>query len=113
MKVPQKSALPESLEQPLFAFGKSLARLRVARRLPQAQVAERAGISRNTVSRIENGDPSIAIGQVVRYLQALDRVDLLARLTDAPDVAVMALAAQEKRRRARPLTPKELARYDF
>ena len=113
MKVPQKSALPQSLEQPLLAFGKSLARLRLARRLPQAQVAERAGVSRNTVSRIENGDPSVAIGQVVRYLQALDRVDLLERLTDAPDVAVTALEAQQKRRRARPLTPKELARYDF
>ena len=113
MKVPQKSALPQSLEQPLLAFGKSLARLRVARRLPQVQVAERAGVSRNTISRIENGDPSVAIGQVVRYLQALDRVDLLERLIDAPDVAVTALEAQQKRRRARPLTPKELARYDF
>ena len=113
MKVPQKSALPQSLEQPLLAFGKSLARLRLARRLPQLQVAERAGVSRNTISRIENGDPSVAIGQVVRYLQALDRVDLLARLTDAPDVAVTALEAQQKRRRARPLTQKELARYDF
>jgi len=73
MKIPQKSALPKSLERPLLAFGKSLARLRLARCLPQAQVAERAGVSRNTVSRIENGDPSVAIGQVVRYLQALEK----------------------------------------
>ena len=113
MKVSQKSALPDSLEQPLLAFGRSLARLRLARRLPQAHVAEKAGISRNTVSRIENGEPSVAIGQVVRYLQALNRVDIIEHLTNAPDPAVMALEAQEKRCRTRALTSKELERYDF
>ena len=43
-----------------------LARLR--RNLPSEQVAERAGIARNTLIKIENGDEGVAIGYYLRVL---------------------------------------------
>jgi len=114
MKIQQKTALPDSLATQLNELGKLLTRLRTARRMTQSAAAERVGVSRNTLSRIENGDPSIAVGQIVRYLDALGRMDLIERLVaDASDPAVTQLEAREKTRRARPLSEKEKARYDF
>lgn len=114
MKISQKAALPPHLEQLLTQTGASLARMRVARRMPQHLAAERAGISRNTLSRIENGDPSVAIGQVMRYLATLEKAEIVAQaLRSENDAAVRSLAAQEKTRRARALSPQELDRYDF
>jgi len=114
MKVDQKSAMPGALAELLSAAGKELARRRIARRMTQALAAERARISRNTVSRIENGDPSVAVGQVVRYLDALEHADVFLRALAAEnDPAVRMLEIREKTRRARALTAKELERYDF
>jgi transcriptional regulator with XRE-family HTH domain len=114
MKVNQKSAMPGVLAELLSDAGKELARRRIARRMTQALAAERARISRNTVSRIENGDPSVAVGQVVRYLDALEHADVFLRALAAEnDPAVRMLEIREKTRRARALTAKELERYDF
>ena len=46
-----------------------LARLR--RNLPSEQVAERAGIARNTLIKIENGNEGVAIGYYLRVLIVL------------------------------------------
>ena len=114
MKIQQKSALSASLIPQLAELGKALSRMRTARRITQLAAAERVGISRNTLSRIENGDPSIAVGQIVRYLDMLGRADLITRLiSDVADPAVTRLEAREQTRRARPLSEKELGKYDF
>jgi transcriptional regulator with XRE-family HTH domain len=114
MKIRQKSAFPDSLATQLSELGQALTRMRTARRMTQAAAAERVGISRNTLSRIENGDPSIAVGQIVRYMDALGRVDLIERLiADISDPAVTQLTAREQTQRARPLSEKEKSKYDF
>ena len=114
MKVDQKSAMPAALAELWADAGRQLARRRIARQMTQNRTAERARISRNTVSRFENGDPSVAIGQVIRYLAALEQADVLLRALSADnDPAVRVLEMKEKTRRARALTPKELERYDF
>ena len=46
-----------------------MARLR--RNLSSEQVAERAGIARNTLIKIENGDEGVAIGSYLRVLIVL------------------------------------------
>lgn len=114
MRISQKAAIPPALEKPLHELGQALARLRVARGLPQRLAAERAGVSRNTLSRIENGDPSVAFGQILRYVAVLGKVDALTRAFSAEaDAPARGLASREKSRRARELTQKELKRYDF
>ena len=114
MKINQKAALSSSLEQSLKEMGTRLARLRIARDMPQRIAAERAGISRNTLSRIENGDPSVAVGQVLRYFSVIDKVNAFVNaLSVDADVAVKSLTAREKTKRARALSTSELKRYDF
>lgn len=64
-------------------LGENIRTARLKRRLPQSLVAERAGISVNTLSKLENGDPGIAIGNVAAVLQALGFESPLASLADA------------------------------
>ena len=60
-------------------------RLRLARerrRMPAAEMAQRAGISRTTLHALEHGDFSVGLGVVVRVLGVLGLdgdLDLLAR----------------------------------
>lgn len=113
MKKAQNIAMPPHLIQRLKGIGEHLARMRKARRLLQAEVAVRANISRETASRIENGDASVAIGQIVRYLEVIAPGTDLARLYETQDAALALLESSERRQRARKLSPKALAQYDF
>jgi transcriptional regulator with XRE-family HTH domain len=54
------------------------ARLRLARerrRMPAAELAERADTSRMTIHRLEHGDTSVSLGVLVRVLGVLGLVD--------------------------------------
>ncbi|WP_349618550.1 helix-turn-helix domain-containing protein [Azotobacter salinestris] len=113
MKRNQALSMAEPLQAQLKSLGQSLARARIARRVTQAELAARANISRNTVTRLEAGDAGVAIGQILRYLDALrPGVTLQAFFCDE-DLAVTAMEAQAVRKRARPLSEKELADFDF
>lgn len=71
MKVNQKAnALPSVVEH-LAALGASLRAHRMLKRLTHEEVAQSCGFSRQTLSRIERGDPSVAIGQIVRYAEVV------------------------------------------
>lgn len=78
---------PETLSR-AARFGASIKLARTRRRLTQEQLAERAGIARRTVVRLEQGDPGIAFGSVLEVLAVLeaDWPDVLVDLveTDAP-----------------------------
>jgi len=50
-----------------------MARLR--RKLSATLVAERAGISRSTLWKVENGNPSVAVGIYAAVLHALNNMD--------------------------------------
>ena len=71
--------LPRKLEQKMQIVGEQV---RLRRNLSIAQVAERATCSPLTVSRIEKGTPTVAIGIYLRVLYALqldDDILLLAK----------------------------------
>jgi transcriptional regulator with XRE-family HTH domain len=78
MKVNQKSLTPESSTTALASLGASLRAHRLNKRMTHEQVSEVAGFSRQTLSRIERGDPSVAIGQVMRYAVLVDGQALFA-----------------------------------
>ena len=64
------------------ALGERLKLARLRRELPTVLFAERLGISRDTLSRLEKGDPNIALGTYMRALRVLglDKdVDAIAR----------------------------------
>jgi DNA-binding XRE family transcriptional regulator len=113
MKITQSAALAPSLAFEAKKLGAALARLRIARGIKQDQAALRAGLSRNTAYRLEKGDPGIAMGQILRYLDAIVPGKTLLELLSETDPALAALSAQERRRRARDLSQRELDEIDF
>lgn len=74
--------LPRKLEEKMKVVGEQIKLARLRRDLSLAQVAERATCSQLTVSRIEKGSPTVAIGIYLRVLYALqldDDILLLAK----------------------------------
>ena len=67
--------LPRKLEQKMQTVGEQIKLARLRRNLSVAQVAERATCSPLTVSRIEKGAPTVAIGIYLRVLYALQLDD--------------------------------------
>ena len=113
MKVPQSAVLSTHLAQEVVNLGHLLARLRQARKVKQADAALRAGLSRNTAYRLEKGDPGLAIGQVLRYLDAIAPGTTLADLLTQADPALTALQARESTKRVRDLSAAELDDLNF
>lgn len=67
--------LPRKLKQKMQVVGEQIKLARLRRNLSVAQVAERATCSPLTVSRIEKGAPTVAIGIYLRVLYALQLDD--------------------------------------
>jgi DNA-binding XRE family transcriptional regulator len=55
-------ALARQTLEAVKIFGLDVARVRRERRWTSAELAERVGISRTTLSRLEAGDPTVALG---------------------------------------------------
>lgn len=73
--------LPQQLNR-LKKMGGQVRLARLRRKLPASLVAERAGVSRQTVSAVEHGSPSVSIGIIANILLALglqDDIVLLAK----------------------------------
>jgi len=113
MKTNQTAALPAPLLAESAQMGELVARLRVARQIKQSDAALRAGLSRNTAYRIERGDPGLAIGQLLRYLDAIAPGMTLAELLTERDPALAQQQREEQRQRVRGLTQAELDELDF
>jgi transcriptional regulator with XRE-family HTH domain len=79
MKVTADSILP-ALGRILSGFGENLKAARLRRRYSADTVAQRAGIARDTLRRIELGDPGVSLGNYARVLQVLRLEQDLNRL---------------------------------
>ncbi len=63
-------SFPSVLKQ-MRSFGERLQMARLRRELTTVQFSERVGVSRETIRRLEQGDPTIAIGTYMRALRVL------------------------------------------
>lgn len=113
MKVRQSSTLTSCQLEQCAHLGQLFARLRQARKVKQSDAALRAGLSRNTVYRLEKGEPGLALGQVLRYLEAISPGSNLLDLLAENDPALRVLETREKTRRVRDLTAAEREELDF
>lgn len=113
MKINQSVMLTASQREWCAELGQLLGRLRIARKMKQSDAALRAGISRNTAYRLERGDPGLALGQVLRYLEAIAPGSTLVDLLSEKDPALVALASRERSKRVRDLTAAERQELDF
>lgn len=75
-------AAPEDIEAEL---GRRLERLRLAQNRNQTQIAEEAGVSRRTITRLENGQ-GVSLDTLIRVMRALGVVDRFQLLLPDADV---------------------------
>lgn len=80
----------------LRALGNNLRTARLRRRLQTATVAERAFISRETLRKIERGDPGVSMGNYAAVMLALGALDGLAAIAD-PGTDAVGLRLEEER----------------
>ena len=97
MNKPSNSAV---LSQ-LFQVGGRIRDARTLRRWPQAELAQRAGLSRDTIFRLEAGR-SVSTEALLSVLDTLGQLDSVDHLMDArADPLSASLLAQRIPRRAR------------
>lgn len=80
-------------------LGRLVRDARLARRMPQTELAVRAKTSKLTIMRIERGAVETALGT---WLRVLEQLGLLGQVMALNDPIARALAEQGPRRRARP-----------
>lgn len=74
MKNVAYNIMPDT-ENILKTMGEQIKMARLRRKLSATLVAERAGISRSTLWKVENGNPSVAVGIYAAVLHALNNMD--------------------------------------
>lgn len=100
------SAIPLPAAHALRKLGRDLALARRKRGISTSDMAARLFVSRDTLWRLERGDPSVALGTLVTATFVLKLHDRLASLA-APASDELALSLDERRlpqriRRPRP-----------
>lgn len=84
-------ATPLPVKRALKKLGLDLRNARKRRRIPMQLAADRASMSRATLSKIEKGDEGVSIGAYARILFVLG---MIRRLSDLVDSAVDALGLE-------------------
>jgi transcriptional regulator with XRE-family HTH domain len=88
--------MPLPAAHALRKLGRDLALARRKRRISTADMASRLFVSRDTLWRLERGEPAVAIGTLATALFVLQLHDRLADLA-APASDALALQLDEKR----------------
>jgi transcriptional regulator with XRE-family HTH domain len=78
----KQNHLPIPVIKALHKLGKDINNARRRRRISIQLMAERAGISRGTIGKIEKGDQSVSIGGYAAVLFVLGMTDRLGDLVD-------------------------------
>ncbi len=74
---------PIPVKRALKKLGQDLCNARKRRRIPMQLAAERASITRATLSKIERGEEGVSLGAYARVLFVLGMVGRLAELVDS------------------------------
>ena len=88
--------LPLPARRSLVKLGRDLAVARTKRGISTADMAARLFVSRDTLWRLERGDPGVALGTFATALFILQLHDRLANLA-APATDELALSLDERR----------------
>lgn len=100
-----KAALPLAVQRALRKLGADISIARRRRRLSVVTVAERAFVGRNTITRVEHGDPGVSLGIYASVLFVLGLADRLKDVVDpATDAVGISMDAERLPQRVR--TPK-------
>ena len=98
-----KINLPIPAIKALKRLGRDIGDARKRRRITMELMAERAGISRVTLTKIEKGEATVSMGAYASVLFALGLVDNLQNLADAGlDIVGRELEEEKLPKRVRP-----------
>lgn len=75
----------KSIEQMEGELYERLERIRLDRNISQSALAEAAGVSRRTISRMENGE-GVSVNTLLRIAKALDQLPQIDRLFKMSDI---------------------------
>lgn len=103
-----KTALPLPARRALVRLGEELSIARRRRRISTQLMSQRAMISRNTLTRVEKGDPSVSMGTYATVLFILGMTERLGQVAD-PALDKAGLSLEETRL---PKRVRERARAD-
>jgi transcriptional regulator with XRE-family HTH domain len=81
-------------------LGRRIAQLRIDSNYTQEYLAERAGVGKSTLERLERGK-QVQTTSLVRVLRSLGQLDVLEGLLPATDIRPMDLLRLKKNRRQR------------
>ena len=110
MRSRSRAGLAIPVKRALHKLGRDIRDARRRRRIPMALLAERARLSRTTLTKVEKGDAGTSMGAYATILFVLGMTDRLADLAD-PRHDGIGLALEEERlprriRLPRPSRPK-------
>jgi transcriptional regulator with XRE-family HTH domain len=105
-KMDLETTTPGDIEKML---GRRLLEIRLARNINQTDLAEEAGISRRTMTRLENGE-GVSLDTLIRVMRALGLADRLAVLLPDPAIRPIERVRQGKERQRARRTSKPAAR---
>jgi|SRR5664279_1806661 transcriptional regulator with XRE-family HTH domain len=77
-----RSRLPVRVQRAATELGEHVLVWRKLQNLTAEQVAERAGISRPTLRKLETGDPSVGLDVFLRVARALGQLDRVVESVD-------------------------------
>lgn len=78
-----KNTIPIPVLKALYKVGADIRDARRRRRLTAEIMAERAGVSRATIGKIEKGDPTTSLGGYASVLFILGMLDRLGEMVDS------------------------------
>jgi transcriptional regulator with XRE-family HTH domain len=96
MSMPKTGTIPLPAAQALRKLGKDLSVARRKRGISTTDMAARLFVSRDTLWRLERGDPTVALGTLATAAFVLQLHDRLANLA-APSRDDLALSLDEER----------------
>ena len=89
-------ALPQVAARALRKLGADISAARRRRRIPMELMAERALVGRNTITRVERGDPRVSMGIYATVLFVLGMAERLGDVADASTDRVGLDIAEER-----------------
>lgn len=96
--MPRKESLkklPPAVRRAVRLVGEDVSTWRKLRGLTQAQLADRAGVSRDTLTRLEGGDGGVSVENLLKVLRGLGVIDALTRALDPYESDVGRLRSEQ------------------
>ncbi len=94
----------------LCELGERISRIRLEKNLRQIDLAHEAGVSRNTIARLESGEVATQLVNLLRVCRVLGQLERFETLLPEAKVGPVEALTFERRGRQRAMSPERKAR---